>query len=107
MGSLKEIWRNPHLNIYNKYLLFCTIPMNLLLWGSKTWLLRQTQPDQLEVFLYRSIRQILYILMMTVQEDHLQNSKIRDMFYSIPCIRNMIAARQCDFIGKMIRGPPN
>ena len=29
------------------------------------------------------------------------------MFYSIPCMRNMIASRQADFIGKMIRGPPN
>jgi hypothetical protein len=28
------------------------------------------------------------------------------MFYSIPCVRNIIAARQMDFIGKMIRGPP-
>jgi len=29
------------------------------------------------------------------------------MFYSIPCVRNMIAARQMDFVGKMIRGPPD
>ncbi len=36
MGALKEVWRNPHLNIYNKYLLFWAIPMNLLLWGCKT-----------------------------------------------------------------------
>ena len=25
--------------------------------------------------------------------------------YSTPCIRNMIVARQMDFVGKMIRGP--
>ncbi len=29
------------------------------------------------------------------------------MFYSIPCVRNMIAARQMDFIEKMMRGPPD
>jgi hypothetical protein len=29
------------------------------------------------------------------------------MFYSIPCVRNMIAAQQIDFIGKIIRGPPD
>jgi hypothetical protein len=29
------------------------------------------------------------------------------MFYSIPCVRNMIAARQMDFVGKMIHGPPS
>jgi hypothetical protein len=54
MGALKEIWRNPHLDIYNKYLLFRAIPMNLLLWGAETWSLRKSQLDQLEVFLHRS-----------------------------------------------------
>jgi hypothetical protein len=29
------------------------------------------------------------------------------MFYSIPCVWNMIAARQTDFIEKIIQGPPN
>jgi len=27
---LKEVWQNPHLDVYNKYLLFRAIPMNLL-----------------------------------------------------------------------------
>jgi hypothetical protein len=31
MGALKEVWRNPHLDVYSKYLLFWAIPMNLLL----------------------------------------------------------------------------
>jgi hypothetical protein len=31
MGASKEIWRNPHLDIYNEYLLFQAIPMILLL----------------------------------------------------------------------------
>ncbi len=39
MGALKHVWRNPHLDVYNKYLLFRAIPMNLLLWGADTWLL--------------------------------------------------------------------
>jgi hypothetical protein len=39
MGALKEVWQNPHLDIYSKYLLFQAIPINLLLWGCKTWLL--------------------------------------------------------------------
>jgi hypothetical protein len=55
MGTLKELWCNPHLDIYNKYLLFRTIQMNLLLWGAKAWSLQKTQLDQLEVFLHRSI----------------------------------------------------
>jgi hypothetical protein len=39
MGALKEVWRSPHLDVYNKYLLFRAILMNLLLWGAETWLL--------------------------------------------------------------------
>ncbi len=33
----KELWQNPHLDMYNKYLLFRAILMNLLLWGAETW----------------------------------------------------------------------
>ena len=107
MGKLKEAWRNPHLDVYNKYLLFHAIPMNLLLWGAETWSLRKLQLDKLEVFLHCSIRCILHILMTKVREQRLHNDKVQKMFYSIPCICNMIAARQMDFFGKMIRGPPD
>jgi hypothetical protein len=107
MGALKEVWRNPHLDVYNKYLLFRAIPMNLLLWGAETWLLRKLQLNKLEVFLHHSIWSILHISMTKVREQRLHNGKVRQMFYSIPCVRNMIAAQQMDFIGKMIHGPPN
>jgi hypothetical protein len=55
MGALKEVWRNSHLHVYSKYLLFRAIPMNLLLWGAKTLSLQKSQLDKLEVFLHRSI----------------------------------------------------
>ena len=83
MGALKDVWRNPHLDIYNKYLLFRAIPMNLLLWGAETWSLRKTQLDQLEVFLHRSIRRILQISMSTVKEERIRNERVREMLYSI------------------------
>jgi hypothetical protein len=35
MGALTEIWQNPHLDIYNNYLLFRAIPINLLLGEQK------------------------------------------------------------------------
>jgi hypothetical protein len=92
MGALKEVWRNPHIDIYNKYLLFRAIPMNLLLWGAETWSLQKSQLDKLEVFLHRSIRCTLHISMTNVHEQHLCNDKVRRMFYSIPCVQNMIAA---------------
>jgi hypothetical protein len=55
MGALKEVWRNPHLNTYSKYLLFRAILVNLLLWGCENWSLRQSLLRQLEVFLHQNI----------------------------------------------------
>jgi hypothetical protein len=80
MGALKDVWRNLHLDIYNKYLLFRAIPMNLLLWGAETWSLRKTQLDQLEVFLHCSIRRILQISISTVKEERIRNERVRKMF---------------------------
>ena len=107
MGKTKEVWRNPHLDVYNKYLLFHSIPMNLLLWGAETWSLRKLQLDKLKMFLHRSIQRILHISLTKVRKQRLHNDKVRQMFYSISCVRNMIATRQMDFAGKMIRGPPD
>ncbi len=87
MGALKEVWHNPHLDVYNKHLLFRAIPIYLLLWGAETWSLRKLQLNKLELFLHRSIPHILQISMTKVQEQRLCNDKVRGKFYSIPCIR--------------------
>jgi hypothetical protein len=55
MGALKEVWWNPHLHSYSKYLLFESTLMNLFLWGCKTWVLWQSLLNKLEVFLNQSI----------------------------------------------------
>jgi hypothetical protein len=52
VGSMNNVWRNPHLDLHNKYLSFRAIPMNLLLWEAETWSLRQSQLNKLEVFLH-------------------------------------------------------
>ena len=105
MGALKNVWDSPHLDIWSKYLLFRAIPMNLLLWGCETWSMRKTLSNKLEVFLHRNIRRILRISMFRVKEEHLHNEHVRRMFYDIPRVCNMIAARQLDFLGKTMRGP--
>jgi hypothetical protein len=80
MGTLKEVWCNPHFNMYSKYLLFRAIPMDLLLWGCKNWSLRQALLWKLEVFLHCSIQRILHISIVQVQECHIRNEKIYQMF---------------------------
>ena len=80
--------------------------MNSLLWGCETWLMRKALSNKLEVFLHQNIQQVLCISMFHVKEEHLHNEHVRWMFYDIPCAGNLIAARQLDFLGETMRGPP-
>jgi hypothetical protein len=105
MGALKNVWNSPHLDIWSKYLLFCAIPMNLLLWGCEAWSMRKSLSNKLEVFLHQNIQRILQVSMTKVREEEIQNKQVRRMFYDIPCVWNMIAACQLDFIGKTVHRP--
>ncbi len=42
-----------------------------------------------------------------MKEERIRNEHVRRMFYDIPCVCNMIAACQLDFIGKVVQGPYN
>ena len=58
---------------------------------------------KLEVFLHQSIRKILGITMFQVAEERIHNHNVREMFYNISSIEITIAARQMNFIGKVLR----
>ena len=66
MGAMSKIWEDNHVDLYSKYLLFRSIPFNLLMWGCESWALRKTLLGSLKVFLHRGIRQILRIKMSQV-----------------------------------------
>ena len=40
MGALKHFWNNQYVDLIVKYRIFLAIPINLLLWGCKSWALK-------------------------------------------------------------------
>ena len=62
-GSLSSYWNNTSVDIKSKYLIFMATPCNLLLWVSESWDLRTSLLSKLELFLHRSVRRILGIIM--------------------------------------------
>ena len=74
MGALEKFWRDHHANMHSKYMIFWSIPCNLLLWGCESWDLRQNLLEKLDVFLHHSIRSILGIRMVQVREINIKNS---------------------------------
>ena len=73
MVAISAFWDDDHVDVYSKHLIFCSIPCNLLLWGCESWALRQKLLDALEVFLYRSVKQILRINVRHVIEHRIKN----------------------------------
>ena len=109
MGVLSGCWNNDHVDVFHKYLqniygnpsTLATLGMQIL--GSK----RIKSENRLGVFLLRSICRIMKIKMSEVKERKINNEKLRDMFYHIPNIRDLIALRECRFIGKVASRGPN
>ena len=101
---MPNIFRNPHLSLYIKKLLYMVIPMNLLLWGSETWALKQSNQKKLQVFHTSAIRRILNINMMEVQLYRISNEEIYKEF-GIDPLENILVSRQLKWIGKIALMP--
>ena len=103
MGALQHFWGDDAVDIHSKYLIYCAIPLNLLLWGCESWALRATMMSKLEVFFHRSIRRILGITITQVIDEHITNDSVWMRFCRIPSLQNQITKRQLTFIGKVVR----
>ena len=93
MGMLKHVWENPHIDLYSKYLFFLAMPLNLLLWGCKSWTIKKASYKDLDVFIHQSIRRIIGISMTQVKDERISNEKLRKMFYKISDARTLIAVK--------------
>ena len=103
MGALREFCIDQAVETCSKYLIFCAIPINLLLWGCEIWAIRESLFKKLEVFFHRSIRNILGISIMRVKDEHITNETVCLFFCGIPSLWSQIAKRQLGFIGKVVR----
>ena len=103
MGVLQEFWVDHAVKTRRKYLIFCGIPLNLMLWGYKSWAILEYLFKKLEVYFHKSIRKILVISIIRVKDKHITNKTVRLFFCGIPSLRSQIAKRQLRFIGKVVR----
>ena len=88
---MKDIFHNPHLDIKTKRMMYPTIPVNILLWGSETWALKETDWKSLQVFHTKAVRKILRISMTEVEHQRITNTKISD--FQIESIRDIAYSR--------------
>ena len=103
---MPHVFRNSHLSLRVKKLLYLAIPINLVLWGCESWALKHTDMKKIQVFHSSAIRRILNINMVEVQNEHLSNTILYQKF-SIDTIEDIMVSRQLRWIGKIARMPEN
>ena len=103
MGALREFWIDHAVKTRSKYLIFCAIPLNMLLWGCKSWAIRESLFKKIEVFFHRRIRNILGISIIRIKYEHITNETVRLFFCGIPSLQSQIAKRQLRFIENVVR----
>ena len=79
-----------HIKLHNKYLISLLIPLNILLWGGKTWSLYSDLPGYIEVFLYKCVRIFLGINMNNMEEYSITNYSVRSKLYDTIIIDNKL-----------------
>ena len=105
MGLINHFWADSAVDNFGKYLIFRAIPCNLLLWGCKSWAIREAKMKKLEVFIYRNIIKPLKIDIAQVIDERTTNISICERFFDIATICNDIAHQQLTFIGNVVRNP--
>ena len=73
--------------------------MNTLVWGWKSWVIKESSFNDMDVFLHSSVRKIP----CTRWDDQISNEEIREKFYNLQDIGRMVVARQLLFVGKVVR----
>ena len=103
MVSLEKLCTYSSVVNHSKYLIFLSIPINLILQGCEIWVLRTYLLEKLEVFLHRSIRRILGISMTELKYQRITNEKVKRKVFGILNVEEQIAAQQLTFIGEVTR----
>ena len=92
--DLNIFWVDNTVNSFSKYLFFCAIPCNLLLWGCESWEIGEATLKNLEVFIHRNVRKILKITITTAIEEKITNQSVKKRLFNIPTIRYQLAKQQ-------------
>ena len=98
MGDLAKFWTDASVDNHIKYLIFLAIPINILLWGCESWVLRTSLLKKLEVFPHRRFRRIIGISMTEVKNKCITNETVRRSFLNILKIKEQIATLKLKLI---------
>ena len=103
MLKFRQVFHSRDIDQKVKYNIYISGPLNLLLWGSETWNLSDTNLRKLNSFHHSAIRWILEIRWEMMKEEKITNKEVRGRFNKIPPVKDFIKRCILRFLGKIVR----
>ena len=97
-GKVKKVWRNKHINLLTKLILYEALVLSTLLYGAEVWPLTVTLSKKLEAAHYRWLRGILGI----TWRDKVTNEEVRKRTGHI-FLEKVIRERTMRWVGYVTR----
>jgi hypothetical protein len=95
-GSMnKQLLSNKKIPIDVRRRLYQAIVVNIVLWGSESWALKEANRSKLEAFHHGCLRKMCGLTMWDVAEKRIKNEQVRAMVADSPTIDLLMETRRC------------
>lgn len=101
LGRLSKLWRDRHISLRLKFRLLNTIVIPAAIYGSESWILKQTEKNKLCAFEMNCLRRVLNIRW----HDRITNVAVRNMARGWKSIVERVEDQQRRWFGHVMRMP--
>lgn len=101
-GSMnKQLLSNKKIPIDIRRRLYQAIVVNIALWGSESWALKEADRSKLEAFHHGCLRRMCGLTMWDVAEHRITNEHVRRMVANSPALDSLMETRRCRWLSKL------
>jgi hypothetical protein len=101
-GSMnKQLLSNKRIPIDIRCRLYQAIVVNIVLWGSESWALKEANISQLEALHHGCLRRMCGLTMWDVAEKRIKNEQVRRMVADSPTMDSLMETRRCRWLSKL------
>jgi hypothetical protein len=97
----KQLPSNKMIPIDIRRRLYQAIVVNIVLWGSESWVLKEANRSKLEAFYHGCLRRMCGLTMWDVAEKRIKNEQVRRMVADSPTIDSLMEMRRCRWLSKL------
>jgi hypothetical protein len=97
----KQLLGNKKIPIDIRRRLYQAIVVNIALWGSESWALKEADRSKLEAFHHGCLRKMCGLTMWDVAEKRITNEHVRGMVANSPTMDTLMETRRCRWLSKL------